>query len=72
VIGPGGGTISSASWRSSCVGSSNAAGTVVCGYFDPVFMPNSLKVQYEISGVASSASAGTMTGWLSVGRDIIS
>lgn len=41
----------------------------VCGYIDTNFMPNCLQVRYEISGVAASASTGTMTAFLSIGRE---
>ena len=40
----------------------------VCGYIDQNFMPNCLQVRYEISGVAGSASAGTITAFMSIAR----
>jgi hypothetical protein len=38
----------------------------IFGYIEPGMMPNCLQVRYEISGVAASASAGTMTAFMSV------
>lgn len=38
-------------------------------YLDPQFMPNCIQVRYEISGVAGSASTGTMTAFMSIARD---
>jgi hypothetical protein len=40
-----------------------------CGYVDKNFMPNCLQVRYEISGVAASSSAGTMTAFMAVERE---
>jgi len=39
-------------------------------YIDPNFMPNCVQARYELSGVAGSASAGTITAFMSVTRDI--
>ena len=41
----------------------------VCGYIDQNFMPNCLQVRYELSGVTASAGAGTITAFMSIGRE---
>lgn len=41
----------------------------IFGIISPQLMPNCLQVRYEISGVAGSASAGTMTAFMSVGSE---
>ena len=38
-------------------------------YLDPQFMPNCVQVRYELSGVAASAGAGTITAFMSVERE---
>lgn len=71
LLGAGGGSISSLSLRSSAILASGIVGSFATGYVYPLFMPNCLQVRYELSGVAASASAGTVSAYLSVERENI-
>jgi len=70
MIGAGGGSAANSGVQAGVFTiASGILHSFICGYIDPDFMPNCLQVRYEISGVAGSASAGTMTAFMSVARE---
>jgi hypothetical protein len=71
ILGAGGATMSNRSLRSSYNITSSTGGSMIAGYIDTDFIPAYVRVKYELSGVAASASAGTISAWMIGKREVI-